>query len=53
MAKECVYRLKKTYINNKINLYRQELKDLNAESEKFNETIVLISKLEKEKNEIK
>ncbi len=53
MAKECVYRLKKTYINNKINLYRQELKDLDAESEKFNETIVLISKLEKEKNEIK
>ena len=53
MAKECVYRLKKTYINNKINLYRQELRDLDAESEKFNETIILISKLEKEKNEIK
>ncbi len=52
MAKECVNRLKNTYINDKIKLFREELRNINSESAKFNDTILIISKLEKEKNEI-
>ena len=52
MAKECVNRLKNSYINKKIELCRQSLKNLDTDSEKFNETIMLISKLENDKNEI-
>ena len=51
MAKECVNRLKITYINEKIDLHRENLKNIDSESDEFNKIIILISKLEKEKNE--
>ncbi len=52
MAKECVNRLKNSYINKKIELSRESLKNLDTNSEKFNEIIMTISKLENDKNEI-
>ena len=51
MAKECLNRLKNASINKKIELYREKLKSTNPESNEFNDIIILISKLEKEKNE--
>ena len=51
MARECINRLKGAYINKKIESYRENLKNINPDSDKFNDVIMLISGLEKEKNE--
>ena len=51
IVKECINRLKKNYIKNKIEVLRINLKNINTESDKLNETIINISELEKEMNE--
>ena len=49
--KECINRLKKNYIKNQIENLRVNLKDIDHESDKLEEIVINIAKLEKEMNE--